>query len=108
MESDLTLKAFKRYNSVIYVAPKEKLQRLNIKETLEKYIDGIDADNLYDFLEKLMIKSKETEFFELEEKSMFTLNIKNALKLMKYYGKKEIKLANYEFLNLSILEFKKI
>ena len=107
MEYDTSILALRKGNSLVLGGGAlRKIDKINIKDLLENTIDSLDAENLYDFLEKLIIKSKELDF-ELEDKSDYMINIKNALKLMKYYGKKELKLTHYHTLYICLVEFHK-
>ena len=103
-EHENSMIALRKGNSLVLGGTIRKIDKININELLENTIVALDVDNLYDFLEKLIIKSKELDF-ELEDKSDYLINIKNSLKLMKYYGKKELKLTHYNTLFLCLVEF---
>lgn len=107
LEHETSFLALRKGNSLVLgTAGLRKIDKININEVLENTIVSLDIDNLNDFLEKLIIKSKELDF-ELEEKSDYMINIKNSLKLMKYYRKKELKLTHYNTLYTCLIEFHK-
>lgn len=105
-EHEPSVLALRKGNSLVLGGTIRKIDKININDLLQNTIVELDIDNLYDFLEKLIIKSKEMDF-ELEDKSDYMINIKNALKLMKYYGKKELKLTHYNLLYNCLVEFHK-
>lgn len=106
LEHENSWLALRKGNSLVFGGTIRKIDKININELLQNTIYDLDIDNLYDFLEKLIIKSKELDF-ELEDKSDYMINIKNSLKLMKYYGKKELKLTHYNLLYNCLIEFHK-
>ena len=105
-EHENSMIALRKGASLVLGGTLQKIDKININELLENTIVALDVENLYDFLEKLIIKSKELDF-ELEDKSDYLINIKNSLKLMKYYGKKELKLTHYNTLYVCLIEFHK-